>query len=419
MRKSGWNEYPVEQLLQQFPSIKDHRSPFEIYQGISSRVRKRRVNRIFIPGLATISALFILAILGYPIMREVPGESRGQFAGRDGAAVLERDEGQVKNVPPKEEPGEVELPQIIEPGEDAELHIAKSPQNTSGENGQIQDSQASRQSERLVVETEEHSFTMGMPDKMGTLTIPVSFVYKEGDSSLLNKALQSVGTLAEKNGEFTKFPLQGAQFAEIQEKGRKWLEIDFPADSNASSSAYGGSILKSIEEILAWNGYEKAVVSTDGQPGLYAGNNEHFEIRVNPEHRQTSWYLLFKGEVPAFAVPAGETFQRVEEAIEAMKSEPANEPQLRSAIPSGVEIASIDSSRDNLVITFAAESQAAITEDSPNLISSMYDCILLTAKGFGYKTVTFTGIKASTIEGIPLNVPVPVPKAPNPVKTPK
>ncbi|MDQ0219028.1 hypothetical protein ELQ35_09885 [Peribacillus cavernae] len=67
MKRSQWNENDIEELLKNLPNIKDRRHPKDIYQNIESRIHRKRSNN-WIPLIAAMAALFVLAVLATSIM---------------------------------------------------------------------------------------------------------------------------------------------------------------------------------------------------------------------------------------------------------------------------------------------------------------------------------------------------------------
>ena len=84
---------------------------------------------------------------------------------------------------------------------------------------------------------------------------------------------------------------------------------------------------------------------------------------------------------------------------------------MRSAIPQRVHIERVDVRQDNVVIRFALDSQL---DASPSTYW-MVEAILLTAKEFGFRSVTFMGGNVKRIGPYIFGKKIAVPVGPNPI----
>ncbi|UAC47116.1 hypothetical protein K6959_10160 [Bacillus aquiflavi] len=63
MKKSKWDDEQLEELLRQMPKVTDYRDPRDIYQNISSKIKKRKKQNWMMPAFAGAVSLLLFLIL--------------------------------------------------------------------------------------------------------------------------------------------------------------------------------------------------------------------------------------------------------------------------------------------------------------------------------------------------------------------
>ena len=61
MKKSEWSDRQLEEILRQMPRINDCRHPYDIYQNLSIKIKRKRA--WVLPGIAMVASLLLLFIL--------------------------------------------------------------------------------------------------------------------------------------------------------------------------------------------------------------------------------------------------------------------------------------------------------------------------------------------------------------------
>ena len=110
-------------------------------------------------------------------------------------------------------------------------------------------------------------------------------------------------------------------------------------------------------------------------------------------------------------MPSERSFETFSEALEAMKEGTAFEG-IQASIPKNVVFESIENDRKNVIVTFSEETILANNAQYEQAI----EAILLTARDFGFESVSFQNSTVETIGAINMYQSVEVPVAPNVVK---
>ncbi|MCA1030563.1 hypothetical protein LCL95_05845 [Bacillus timonensis] len=401
MKKSEWNDEQLEQLFKQMPSIKDQRSPQDIYQNISSKVKKKKKYTWVFPSLATAAALFIFFIIAPSILNN---QESNLSLGQDSS-----EEGFTQDMKKSEMKDEEVAEKGIAPADQAQ-------ENSFAMNEEIQTSFVAWDAPNQQI------LTYGVPDENAEFIIPVSIIVEERHDINFLERMQE--TLADLNKTIDRTvtglsysPLWKATFS--QGDISDTVTINVPRDFYLSSSTEEEMFKQSIEETFRWNLFENALLYTDGQSGIEMGNTGKVkEIAITPQNKR--FYLLYtkEGVNQKYLVPikmAGvKTAVTFEDAFFSMYNDfEYPSVTLKRTIPKGVTIENIVVENKNRHVTIVFTQDSVLENDEQNIL--MVESIMLTAKEFGFDTVTFIG-NINQIGEIQFNVPMIVPFSPNPIQ---
>jgi hypothetical protein len=409
MKKSEWNDEQLEHLLKQMPIVKDNRDPREIYQNISSKVKRKQKKTWIIPSLATAAALVLVVLIGPSFLSQTSDFSlnskNSESIADDSNIVMALDS-------PKEE----EAPEMATITGDSSEDVNRKTNITSTE----------EPTSYVIREyTDKKLFTFGVPDPMLQTVIPVSVLVDWSEQShidLLPDVIQKVNEKLISLGYDTHFPLAQYSFSEKQnEDGTKNIILDFGPDMYPGSFASGESFAfwGGITETFRWfdDSYKEIEFHQNGKQGVMIGQSGFEEKPHKLEKAGKRAYFMYmpfedgrKFLIPNQVTGKSTTFS---DAIETMRNNvEIGTFILQPTILESVNFEIDESDSENVTITFTDNTTL---EDNDTFVF-MIDAIMLTAKEFGYQTVTFNNANIDLIGSWDLSgVENSVPIAPNPI----
>lgn len=337
------SEEELTKLISQLPTVVDERSKEQIYEEVSSRLRKRqkrkRKFRSWLVPLVTAAAIFLVLIISNPSL----------FLKQQGGA--EQDTAELMTV--------------------------------SSENESFNDA--------VVREMDNAHFqTMTVPyvDEHAELIIPISFQVNETDyligrmEEFLNDDIERVKSI---NGSSI---LKGSILEEVDGE----LVLTVPE----STAFVGGSarvtlFLEALQVILDSLKYEKIKLKTAEQPFVML--EQYGEVSELKKERRTGGYFLYRTSSGVELLVPGELayFNRVHAkentfsaVLQAMES-PQNVGSVSSPFPDGVSIEEMIERQNSVDIRL--EGVENLKNDARSQL--FVEAILLTAKQFDIDEVTF------------------------------
>ncbi len=409
MKKSEWNDEQLEHLLSQMPIVKDNRDPREIYQSISSKVKRKKKNTWIIPSLATAAALLLIALIGPSFLNTSFDTSQG--GGNQESSSEDINMTMVTDAP-KEENGDAKMTTITN--------------DDNSENRELTITTIEEPASYVIREyMDKKLFTFGVPDPMVYTVIPVSVLVDWSDQShigLLPDVIQKVNDKLISSEYNTQFPLAQYTFTEKQnEDGTKNIILDFGQDRNPESFASAESMAfwGAIKETFRWfdDTYKEIEFHRNGKQGVVIGQSGIVETSYKLEKAGKRAYFMYvpfengrKFLVPNEMTGKSSTFS---DALEAMRNNlEIGSFVLQPTILQSVNFEIDENDNDNVTITFTEDT---ILENSDTFVF-MIEAIMLTAKEFGYQTVTFNNANIDLVGSWDLSgVENTVPIAPNPI----
>jgi hypothetical protein len=376
VKKFPWNDECLQHTLQQMPMIKDHRSKEEVYRQLVKARKIAWLKAWFLPSLASVVAAMIVVALSVPSL------------------PMKRE---------SEEKAEKPDQRIITL--QAEHRSSESrPLLSANEHDDI----PSRIVEKEALNGQDIA-VVGLPDEQSQVIIPLSVPVKKYES--VKRQLETAKTqIDEQTWGVSKRLLNGVTMEPSRESKQVWIvrvSKQNPVFFEGLTSET--MFLSSIEETVRWMGGKKIRFFTENKEGMELSHSGYVRS-MKISNKKRAYYLYQRGPAhPIFLVPSSQRFRTFFEALKQMKKDV--DASMRSAIPQGVHIERVDVRQDNVVIRFALDSQL----DAFPSTYWMVEAILLTAKEFGFRSVTFMGGNVKRIGPYIFGKKIAVPVGPNPI----
>ncbi|WHZ01582.1 hypothetical protein QNH48_21680 [Neobacillus sp. YX16] len=383
MKKSEWSDKQLEELLRQMPKIEDHRNPRDIYQNLS--IKKRKKSAWLIPGFAATAALLLFFIL---IPRFLEGTQSFDSAKQEESSSQEK-----KSI-----------------ADDKSSILNKEEDGLSGSEAKMMMSEMNK---TAIYDDEIENgkvITYWIPDSQAQILVPVSIVVPPDDNkNWLTIFTESMGLLKEEEWGLTDYYPLNATF-ELDELNNTVI-VDVPSDHKYGDGSAGEmTFLDILQKTIASNSQiNNIILRTNGQPGIEFGNyGEMDKLDVNREGKHGYFFYTPDGLETTYLVPSTNTFQDINAAFEAMKTDQA-EGRLAASIGPSFQIKEFSIQDNKLIINMDG---STLMENTPATVYS-FEAILLTAKDFGIETIMVVNAPIKLLGPFDLSKEVKVPLAPN------
>ncbi|MFC4324131.1 hypothetical protein [Litchfieldia salsa] len=405
MKRSEWSDEQLERLLSEMPQIKDNRKPQDIYQNISTKVNKRRKTPWLVPSIAGIAAVILIIMMGPSFINEMnSGSESSSKESADFANETKEAESGMMSMAGKEE--------------------ARMAEDTKKE--AMMDITSEQKSTYVLWEEDLENKTLL------TFTVPISsaqfyttvsvLTENDGRSPIdkYNEYIPMLNHLLSENYNIwgaETFALDYLRFSEeTQSDGTKNIIATIPAEANTPSFSPTLTEVFNITmtESFRWlqEEYKKVVYMVDGQIGAEIGQTGIVEEGVDLVSSTQKGYFMYanKSSEKKFLSHSLKSYDTIEEAFEAMKlEEKRGDFVLNPSIPNEmVYQLGHDEGGKNLTISFQST-----LENNDEYIFAL-EAMLLTAKEFGFESVTFEG-DIDKVGTISIGISIPVPVSPNPI----
>jgi hypothetical protein len=388
MKKSGWSDNELEELLRQMPKLKDHRDPRDIYQSLSLKARKRKQRAWIVPSIASAAAAILLFILAPQVWQLVIQDSSDE---------------------PKSEVN------IAQEDDSEQFNMAKIAPNVEGTKesitGDMGISMTAMSVETAVYDdnlVEQEVITYSIPDQNAQILVPVSIIVPKDGKSWLDHYIEYQAHLTEEQWGLSEYYPLNATLTMVDEKT---LNVDVnEGHSYMAGSTSEGQFLGTMQGLLQNYNLDKITFSTNGKPGIEGGNTGRLETLPKENLKRSYFVFQPNNQNAPFIVPGIETFTDIQSALSSMKV--GNEGYgLQPSLPADFNF-EIDSSSEDVLMIRMADGYP-FTEEAKNIHA--IEAILLTAKEFGYKAVKFDNTSVIQIGSFNLQNEIKVPVAPNKV----
>lgn len=376
MKKFPWNDECLQHTLQQMPMIKDYRSKEEVYRRLVKARKTARLKAWFLPSLASFVAAMIVVALSVP-----------SFPMKN-----EREENAEKS--------------------NKHMITLQAEQRSNGSQPLLSANEYDDIPSRIVTKAAlngQDIAVVGVPDEQSQVVIPLSVPVKKHES--VKRQLETAKTqIDEQTWGVSKRLLNGVTIEPSRESKQVWI-VRVSKQNPVFSEGFTSEtmFLSSIEETVRWMGGKKIRFFTENKEGMELSHSGYVQS-MKIFNKKRAYYLYQRGQShPIFLVPSPQHFPTFFAALKQMKKDVG--ASMRSAIPQRVHIERVDVRQDNVVIRFALDSQL---DASPSTYW-MVEAILLTAKEFGFRSVTFMGGNVKRIGPYIFGKKIAVPVGPNPI----
>lgn len=409
MTKKRWDDDDLKSMFGKLPEIKDARHPDDIFMQIQSKAgrRKRIPWKVVAASAAAVLSLAIItpAFLGglndgalYENSssgdRATESHSTDQLPGMEngeGSKIATDDAGKAAD----------EKPESAGQNQDTKI--------TAADEGAVETEGISKSAEILFGKDLEGKsyFTIVAPTNDAQYFVPLTFLVEQSSpEALMEKLIGQMGNIQEDSYGLSDFlPIE----AELRlQPDLKSVEVDLPADHPYKGREQ--QLIATIEETFRYSDIDSFTVSIEGNTAMEFGNyllSEPFMIDRHPKRA----IFLFKPEGASGIImmaPSPVAYETIAEAIEAMKRGEEFEG-IYPSIPEGLEVGSVEENGETLSVHLTGDGIAADSAD--NILALR--AILLSARDFGFETVTFINKSVGQIGDYEMNVPIDTPVAPN------
>ncbi|MDF2788394.1 MAG: hypothetical protein K0S80_1492 [Neobacillus sp.] len=384
MKKSEWSDKQLEELLRQMPQIHDDRNPRDIYQNLSIKKRKRLA--WLIPGFAAAAALLLFFLL-------VPRMLNGTQNSFDSAKQ-------------DESSSEAKISQ----SDDHSSLLLKKEDSISGSEPEMRITEMNKNSIYDDEVGDGTVITYWIPDSQAQNLVPISIVVTPDDNkNWLTNFTESMELLNEEEWGLSDYYPVNAKFELDDTKNTVIVDVPKNHPYGQGSTAEINFITTLKNNIASNSNVNKIMLKTDGQPGIELGNYGVLqEIEVKPEGKHAYFFYTPDGMDTTYLVPSIDTYQDINAAFEAMKTNHQELGLTASLVPS-FPIKEVTTKENKLIITL--DENAAMENNLETVYS--YEAILLTAKNFGIDTITILNAPIQLLGPFDLTKEMKVPLAPN------
>jgi hypothetical protein len=390
VKKSEWSDKQLEELLRQMPKIHDHRNPRDIYQNLSIKKKKRFA--WLLPGIAAATALLLFFLLVPKMLdgTEYTLDSADQEkSSKEEKISLSQEDSSILMKKGDSTENEIGIP-------DAEPKMLMAGSNkTALYDDDIGDGTV---------------ITYWIPDSQAQILVPVSTVVQQDpNKSWLTNFTEIMGLLKEEEWGLSDYYPLNATFA--LDNTNNSVIVDVPSDHKyGEGSTSETNFINMLKKNIASNSQvNRIMLTTNGQSGIELGNYGVLEeIEVKPEEKHAYFFYTPDGMETTYLVPSTDTYQDINTAFEAMKTD-RPELGLAASLGPSFPIKEVTVKENKLIITM--DENAAMENNLETVY--FYEAILLTAKDFGIDTITILNAPIKLLGPFDLTKEMKVPLAPN------
>ncbi|MGE6257249.1 hypothetical protein ACQKCU_04935 [Heyndrickxia sporothermodurans] len=385
MEKFGWNDkiYDIEKMLEQFPVVKDYRKPEDIYRSITPNLKKKRQIAWFFPTVASLGAITVVFIISSSLFLFSAPTST------DKSSESIQEKGKI-------------------------VEALDTSNDLSNQPNIFSDTLT-----RYAVQSDQNFITFGLLGaKGGNIIVPISVLTTKKEVPAIQQMNTKNEEIANQDWGLLPAPFNQIKSISVAENNNKEKAIiDLRLKTSLDSSSTGKTFLKSLEESFRYQNIEALEFQTNGKSGAIIAGETKTSVSINDVGHSAFFEYMYDENYPVFLTRSNQQFKTILDAITNMESENFKlKAPLHPPIPGGVDIENVDTNEKTKHVTITFTKDSGLLNNHIFII--MLDSLLLTAREFGYKTVTFTGAENSKIDQIgeiEFNTEIPVPTAPNPV----
>ncbi|WP_110113006.1 hypothetical protein [Bacillus sp. CGMCC 1.16541] len=382
MNKEKWNEKQIEELLSQMPTIRDERTPTQIYQQTEQKMSKPQKKLWLVPSIASIAAVFIIVVVSMSFVQQQ--NVYHQSSERPLNELQRKDEATPYE---KKSEDKEDQPQLFESKEvNPSLAVQPSLQNRN-----------------------EKFITIGIPDPQAQIVVPLTYIIDKKEPITVEDIKSISETVNEEQLGLSENMLEKVQLVESKEG----VKVSVPEGFTANLGGTGEVVFQqSLEETFRWLPFEKVELYSGDTKGVEFGHlGKYVEISPNPAKQKGYMTYQPSESHPTYLVPTPQPFETINAALEVMKKD--NDTYfLKASIPEDINIPKVTIENETVIYEF----DASVNEKEIESLRYMLYALMFTAKDFGYKAVRFKGFANPQIGELKVDELQETPVAPNVVE---
>jgi len=386
MPNDKWNDEEIENLLRDFPEIKDQRPKAEVYKQLVQDKPSTKQPKRWLPLLVAIVAFFSISVLVVSLLQQNGTDSTvADPSGNEEQSVMTTDQAETEEA----------IEQQAQPDEPAE------PEGESGA--------ASIENEALRTAVYESDLNDYQLFRIGlthlAYVVPVSFMISNEQANEAESSIelyeQFAGQVDEQGLGFDDYHPFAGYFEQGTEHLDHFLPTDHPYDEGSASMLL---YLASLEETFK-DQQEIRILNEQGEPAEFS----HLGVAdpVVPGEQGNSFYVLSSAQEAYLAPAYGMSAAQPQEALMSLKVSPNDD--YASPIPEHVNYAA--EQRDGAVAIEFDEPLDLLSLDEQEAMT-MIESMALTAASYGV-SLQFENIVQDQWGGFDFTGPIELPVAAN------
>ena len=403
------DEKQLEEMLTKMPKVKDTRSSQQIYQNIRHKVEQPRRRLNFFPAAAIVAAIMLIALVTPSLFNNFKlglsggsNESTIEMAGLDRATTYDDAVG-------SDDAAEFKA---------LDTDMADEQQG-EGENGFTGLDQAYTISEFDFDEETQYVVTIGVTDVNAQLSLPLSFIVSKDGKAYVEKfneirrelshkidlATLGVNTILNDDFEYSEVVLPD---------GKKRLVVEGLGKHGSYASAQLRAFRDELAISFTWKGYDEIEYVLDGKNNLDIGGSGPLGIRqVDTTPRKAYFRYQHTPESPNLIIQSNDSYDTIEDAINVMQSD-TDVPLINghASIPGTMKVEVLNETKTEVTVKVSLANPLDFNEEHIFAL----EALKMTAKEFGFDTITFQSDQLDIIGSIQLNTKLPTPIAANRMK---
>ncbi|WP_138416892.1 hypothetical protein [Aquibacillus sediminis] len=402
MSHNKYNEDQIGQILRKMPQVEDQQHKDQLFELVSSNLNKnkhefvRKKRRAWLlPSFASIVVVLVMAVMIQSFM----SNSNYEHTESNDRADIDMNTFEA----PQEDSAQIP-PSAKDEAEISSMDEAET--RAQDNNSTMLDSLKSH-----VVQS-EHPYNrlihVAALDENVNHIIPITLqtdeqVELESYYNHLDKYLdvEQLGLVA--------YPFEGVTFNVSLEQEKVMLEVAESYNFGGGGGAIQGAFEGMLSTMFRPYGVKEAVVQYAGERRELGMLGEIDHIDLSDTHTQL--YKIYQNEEDSsrqYLTPLN-TERNIRSAIQEMRNN-EHERNIQASIPNDIYL-TVESNDKQLIIGLSAEASLENNQETLDMV----EAILMTAKSYGYQTVTFD-IGIDRVGPYNLREEIPVPTAVNPIE---
>lgn len=396
MKRRDWQDEDIKKMLRSMPKIEDKRSAAEVEQALQVKYRRKH-RKQWKPLIVGIASLFLIIILSSTFLQNDRIENKEESLDSFSLSKME------------ESASSEEQTSIMKDNEITDITKQDPIENADVESFEKEPETDSTNIADVVYKedvVDSTLLTIGIPDSQANYIIPVSIIVNGimNQEEKLNELILQMNNVDEKSYGLTEYYPLDVKVSMNEETNT--IEVDIPKESPLLLE--DKLFLPSIKETFSRLGVKEIAFYTDGVLGAEFSHYGYIEKEpITLPTKRAYFAYQESAATPKLLVPSHLEYETIHEALTAAKTNP--DDFVVAAIPDRIIWDEVKVSAENVVVSLSEEAKLQDTKEYLLGIEAM----LLIAKNFGYKTVTFENSNIERIKGIDLTKEIPVPEAPN------